>query len=84
MTKIFNNIDGQGKRVRITPSGVSKTDMTAEQISAKEAKKTARIQRLADEEAAATEKTNNQASGKTKLKAGEALNDAEVSALFGD
>ena len=26
----------------------------------------------------------NKASGKTKLKAGEALNDAELSALFGD
>tara|TARA_B100000029_G_C17348575_1_gene877953 strand:- start:22 stop:318 length:297 start_codon:yes stop_codon:yes gene_type:complete len=34
-----------------------------------------------------TDKTNlenNKASGKAKLKAGEALNDAELSALFGD
>ena len=30
------------------------------------------------------EKSSNKASGKAKLKAGEALNDAEVSALFGD
>jgi len=33
---------------------------------------------------AKTNKENNKASGKAKLKAGEALNDAELSALFGD
>ena len=33
---------------------------------------------------AETAKVANKASGKAKLKAGEALNDAEVSALFGD
>ena len=31
-----------------------------------------------------TTKTNNKVSGKAKLKAGEALTDAEISALFGD
>ena len=34
--------------------------------------------------AAATTKENNKTSGKAKLKAGEALTDAEISALFGD
>ena len=33
---------------------------------------------------AKTNKETNKASGKAKLKAGEALNDAELSALFGD
>ena len=33
---------------------------------------------------AETAKVANKTSGKAKLKAGEALNDAEVSALFGD
>jgi len=41
----------------------------------------AMIQTIKDEEIAVI---NNKASGKTKLKAGEALNDAELSALFGD
>ena len=31
-----------------------------------------------------TTKTNNKTSGKAKLKSGEALTDAEISALFGD
>jgi len=31
-----------------------------------------------------TAKTNNKASGKAKLKAGESLTDDEISALFGD
>ena len=37
--------------------------------------------KIKDEETAIA---NNKASGKAKLKAGEALNDAELSALFGD
>ena len=41
----------------------------------------AMIQTIKDED---TSKVNNKASGKAKLKAGEALNDAELSALFGD
>ena len=40
-------------------------------------------QRQSDFDTAKTNKENNKASGKTKLKAGEALNDAELSALFG-
>jgi hypothetical protein len=45
-----------------------------------EAKKTELTQAEADEKTAADAK---KASGKAKLKAGEALNDAELSALFG-
>ncbi len=33
---------------------------------------------------AETAKTNNRTSGKAKLKSGDALTDAEISALFGD
>ena len=40
---------------------------------------------LKDAEASAkTTKANNKASGKAKLKSGDALTDAEISALFGD
>ena len=45
-----------------------------------EADVNAMIQTIKDED---TAKTNNKASGKAKLKAGEALTDAEVEALFG-
>ena len=44
------------------------------------ADKTAKDARIA----AKTTVTNNKTSGKAKLKAGEALTDAEISALFGD
>ena len=40
-----------------------------------------KIQELKDAETAIT---NNKTSGKAKLKSGEALTDAEISALFGD
>ena len=57
---------------------------TAEEETARdeeERQSVIRVQAKAD--AKATIETN-QASGKAKLKAGEALNDAELSALFGD
>ena len=41
----------------------------------------AKIQELKD---ADTARVNNKTSGKTKLKSGEALTDAEIKALFGD
>jgi hypothetical protein len=41
----------------------------------------AKIQELKD---ADTARVNNKTSGKAKLKSGEALTDAEISALFGD
>ena len=44
------------------------------------ADKTARDARIA----AKTTVTNNKTSGKAKLKSGDALTDAEISALFGD
>ena len=44
-----------------------------------------KLTELNDNEASEiTAKENNKASGKTKLKAGEALTDAEISALFGE
>ena len=46
-----------------------------------EADVNAKIQELKDAE---TARANAKISGKTKLKAGEALTDAEISALFGD
>ena len=45
-----------------------------------EADVNAKIQELKD---ADTAKVNNKSSGKAKLKTGEALNDAEIDALFG-
>jgi hypothetical protein len=39
---------------------------------------------IAAEDTKVSEKSSNKTSGKAKLKAGEALNDAELSALFGD
>ena len=39
---------------------------------------------IAAEDAKVVSKSNNQTSGKAKLKAGEALTDAEISALFED
>jgi hypothetical protein len=46
-----------------------------------EADVNAKIQELKDAETAIT---NNKTSGKAKLKSGDALTDAEISALFGD
>ena len=46
-----------------------------------EADVNAKIQELKD---ADTAKANNKTSGKAKLKSGDALTDAEISALFGD
>ena len=44
-----------------------------------------KLTELNDNEASEiTAKENNKASGKTKLKAGEAVTDAEISALFGE
>ena len=58
--------------------------MTAEEEAAKDADAE---QAVIDKQAKVDTQTAleaNRASGKTKLKAGEALNDAELSALFGD
>tara|TARA_Y100001963_G_C6609804_1_gene366491 strand:+ start:546 stop:761 length:216 start_codon:yes stop_codon:yes gene_type:complete len=57
---------------------------TAEEEAAKDAEE---AQAAIDKQAvidAKTAKENNKTSGKAKLKAGEALTDAEISALFGD
>ena len=59
-------------------------DMTAEEVTARQAEE---AQAAIDKQAridAETVVTNNKTSGKAKLKSGEALTDAEISALFGD
>ena len=72
------------KEVNIQTGEETIIDLTAEEVAAKEAKEVA-AQKVRDDEAAAkTASDTNKASGKAKLKAGEALNDAELSALFGD
>jgi len=74
----------QKKVINVQTGEEIMVDLTAEEIAAKEAKEVA-AQKVRDDEAAAkTTLDANRASGKAKLKAGEALNDAELSALFGD
>ena len=61
-----------------------KVELTAEEedeIVTEQTRMTNEIQATTDAE---TAKEDNKATGKAKLKTGEALNDAEVSALFGD
>ena len=61
-----------------------RTQFTAEEEAQRDADE---AQAVIDKEAredAQTALEANKASGKAKLKAGEALNDAELSALFGD
>ena len=68
---------------KIIINGV-KRDMTSEeetQLTA-DRKILADAKKIRDDER--TAKKNNKTSGKAKLKAGEALTDAEISALFGD
>ena len=58
--------------------------LTAEEEAARDAEEAqAAIDKKAREDAKTASDTNR-ASGKPKLKAGETLNDAELSALFGD
>tara|TARA_R110002020_G_scaffold409744_1_gene619466 strand:- start:469 stop:684 length:216 start_codon:yes stop_codon:yes gene_type:complete len=58
--------------------------LTAEEEAARDAEEAqAAIDKKAREDAKTASDTNR-ASGKAKLKAGETLNDAELSALFGD
>ena len=61
-----------------------KINFTAEEETARDAEE---AQAATDKQAvidAATAKANNKTSGKAKLKSGDALTDAEISALFGD
>ena len=74
----------QKKVINVQTGEETMVDLTAEEVAAKEAKEVA-AQKVRDDEAAAkTTLDANKASCKAKLKAGEALNDAELSALFGD
>jgi len=61
-----------------------KINLTAEEETARDAEE---AQANIDQQAfndAETAATNKKASGKAKLKSGDALTDAEISALFGD
>ncbi len=59
-------------------------EMTAEEVTARQAEEAqANINKQARIDAETT-KENNKTSGKAKLKSGDALTDAEISALFGD
>ena len=65
-----------------TVDGV-KVNMTAAEEAAFDAAQAAATTYIQDYENAETAKTANKASGKQKLKTGEALSDAEAEALFG-
>ena len=67
----------EGKEISIKPI---KIDQETKRLEAATVYKTAKDARIA----AKTTVTNNKTSGKAKLKAGEALTDDEISALFGD
>jgi hypothetical protein len=69
--KIPNSERMQYQHIKIIKDGATKPT---------EAEVNAKIQELKD---ADTAKTNAKTSGKAKLKAGEALTDAEIAALFG-
>ena len=70
--KIPNEDRMQYQHIKIIKDGA--TMPSEEDVNAK-------VEELKDAE---TAKTNAKTSGKAKLKAGEALTDAEISALFGD
>lgn len=70
MTKIYLN----NELVDLT------SDQETKRLEAATVYKTAKDARIA----AKTTVTNNKTSGKAKLKSGDALTDAEISALFGD
>ena len=70
MTKIIIN------GVKRDMTSEEETQLTADRKILADAKKIRNNEKTA--------KTNNKTSGKAKLKAGEALTDAEISALFGD
>ena len=69
--KIPNSERMQYKYIKIIKDGATMPS---------EADVNAKIQELKDAE---TAKTNNKTSGKTKLKSGDPLSDAEIEALFG-
>ena len=72
------------KKIIIKPDGIEEVELTAEEIAQAETNDANFKKRLEQEETEKTTKANNKASGKAKLKAGEALTDDEISALFGD
>jgi hypothetical protein len=73
-------------RILVNPSNPNGIEVpfTAEEEAQADRDASEAIVRKQAEADAKTTKETNRASGKAKLKAGEALNDAELSALFGD
>ena len=67
---------------KILENGIMR-DMTASEIEVANAHTKVNQDAVAAKVAAETTTENNKTSGKAKLKAGEALTDAEISALFG-
>ena len=70
------------KKLLVTPEGEQLVDLTAEEITAKEAEEAKEAVKAQAKKDAETEKTNNKASGKQKLK-DLGLSDAEIKALMG-
>ena len=77
----MTNINGEGGKVTVTPDGVIKTALTAEEISAREARKVTREEERLAEEAAVAQLVIDKASAKAKLIAGEALTEAEADTI---
>ena len=72
------------KEINVQTGEVTTITLSAEEEAAKVAEGVAKAKIIKDAADAATVITNNKTSGKAKLKAGDALTDAEISALFGD
>ena len=70
------------KKLLVTPEGEQLVDLTAEEITVKEAEEAKEAVKAQAKKDAETEKTNNKASGKQKLK-DLGLSDAEIKALMG-
>ena len=70
------------KKVIIRPTGIEELDLTAEEIAQKETDEANALVEKQELEQAQTNKANNKASGKAKLKE-LGLTDAQIDALLG-
>ena len=71
------------KKLLVSPEGEQLVDLTAEEITAKEAADAEEIAKIQARKEAAEVKETNKTSGKAKLKSGDPLTDEEIEALFG-
>jgi len=78
---VTQHIDGEGQAVVVTPDGVVKTPLTAEQEETRAAEQVQVLQSRADELAADEQKVTDKASAKAKLIAGEALTEDEANTI---